>query len=165
VASGPDNDGTRRYYQTARVRLARRECVTQVNQWQNPRKCGTGSNLVDMGRAAVRAELSDGEATPPTAVHAGGGGHEEGLRRTRGEAAGEKLGAAPVDRHMVNMGTVPASPVRPRSRRGGGQARRQLMGPGRGGAAVVLRARESRAHGEGRQHVRGSRTGMPGGRR
>jgi hypothetical protein len=33
-----------------------------VNQWQNPRKCGTGSNLVDMGRAAVRAELSDGEA-------------------------------------------------------------------------------------------------------
>jgi len=28
-----------------------------VNQWLNPLKCGTGSNLTDVGRAAVRADL------------------------------------------------------------------------------------------------------------
>ena len=35
-----------------------------MNQWLNPLKRGTGSNLVDMGRAAVRADLiDDGKAT------------------------------------------------------------------------------------------------------
>ncbi len=165
VGSSPDNDGTCRYYQTVRARQARRECVTKVNQWQNPRKCGTGSNLVDRGRAAVRAEPTDGEATSATIIDVGVGGHEEGLRRTRGKAAGEELGAAPVDRHMVNMGTVRLPPVHGHSRWRGGQARRQPMGPERGGAAVVLRARESRVPGEGRQRVRSLRTGMPGGRR
>jgi hypothetical protein len=164
VASSPDNDGTRRNYRTARARQARRECVTKVNQWLNPRKCGTGSNPVDMGWAAVRAEPIDGEATSATVLYAVGGGHGEGLRRTRGKAVGEELGAAPVDRHMVNMGTTPAPPVRPRSQRGSGQAHRRLMGPEWGGAAVVLRDRESRSHGEGRQRVRSSRTDMPGGR-
>ena len=165
AASSPDNDGTCRHYQTARVRLARWECVTQVNQWLNPRKRGTGSNLVDMGRAAVHAKPIDGEATSATATNVGVEGHEEGLRRTRGGAAGEELGAAPIDRHTVNMGTVLGPTVRACIQQDGGQARRQLAGPRRGGVAVVLRGRESRAHGEGRQHVRSSRTGMPGGRR
>jgi hypothetical protein len=35
-----------------------------VNQWLNPLKRGTGSNLVDAGRVAVHAELTQGEATP-----------------------------------------------------------------------------------------------------
>jgi hypothetical protein len=34
--SSPDNDGTGRYCQTARVRQARREGVARANQWQNP---------------------------------------------------------------------------------------------------------------------------------
>ena len=55
AGSSPDNDGTGRHRQTARVRQARRRGVTRVNQWQNPLKRGTGSNLVDMGRAAVHA--------------------------------------------------------------------------------------------------------------
>ena len=38
VGSSPDNDGTGRYCQTARVRQARREGVTRVNQWLNPLK-------------------------------------------------------------------------------------------------------------------------------
>jgi hypothetical protein len=165
AASSPDNDGTCRHRQTARVRLARWECVTQVNQWLNPRKRGTGSNLVDMGRAAVHAAPIDGAATSATAAYVGVEGHEESLRRTRGEAAGEELGAAPTDRHTVHMGTVLVPTVRACIQQDGGQARRQLAGPKRGGVAVVLRARESRAYGEGRQHVRSSRTGMPGGRR
>ena len=53
--SSPDNDGTGRYCQTVRVRQARREGVAEANQWLNPLKRGIGSNLVDMGRAAVHA--------------------------------------------------------------------------------------------------------------
>ena len=34
------------------------------------------------------------------------GGHAEGLRRRRGDAAGAQLGTDPVDRDMVNVGTV-----------------------------------------------------------
>jgi hypothetical protein len=51
--SSPDNDGTGRYCQTARVRLARREGVARANQWLNLLKRGNGSNLVDVGRDAV----------------------------------------------------------------------------------------------------------------
>jgi hypothetical protein len=57
--SSPDNDGTGRHCQTARVRQARREGVARANQWLNPLKRGIGSNLVDVGRAAVHVR-SDG---------------------------------------------------------------------------------------------------------
>jgi hypothetical protein len=63
AGSSLDNAGTVRNRQTVRVRQARREGVTRVNQWQNPLKYGTGSNLTDVGRAAVRANLIDGKAT------------------------------------------------------------------------------------------------------
>ena len=38
--SSPDNDGTGRHCQTARVRQARREGVARANQWLNPLKRG-----------------------------------------------------------------------------------------------------------------------------
>jgi hypothetical protein len=53
--SGPDNDGTGRHRQTARVRQARREGVARANQWSNPLKRGSGSNLADVGRDAAHA--------------------------------------------------------------------------------------------------------------
>jgi hypothetical protein len=53
--SSPDDDGTRRYRQTAWVRQARREGAARANQWLNPLKRGIGSNLADVGRDAVRA--------------------------------------------------------------------------------------------------------------
>jgi hypothetical protein len=93
------------------------------------------------------------------------GGHEEGLRRTHGDAAGEKLGASPVDRSAVNVGTVSGPPSPPASQAGGGQALRQLWARGPGGALVVVRGRESRLHGEGGQSSRRRGTGRPGGRR
>jgi len=41
----------------------------RVNQWLNPLNCGTGSNLVDMGRAAAHAYLGSRKATlKPLAV-------------------------------------------------------------------------------------------------
>ena len=68
VGSSPDNAGAGRHYQTARVRQARWKGVTRVNQWLNqwlnPLKRETGSNLVDVGRTAVRDDPVAGEATP-----------------------------------------------------------------------------------------------------
>jgi hypothetical protein len=61
-------------------------------------------------------------------------------------AAGEKLGADPADRTMVNVGTDPDRLVR-------GKARCLLMVRVRGGAFVVVGAGESPVHGEGRQRA------------
>jgi hypothetical protein len=65
----------------------------------------------------------------------------------------------------VDVGTILGLPVGQAGQVGRGQARRLLMAWGWGGAFVVVRVRESRAHGEGRQRVRSVRAGMPGGRR
>jgi hypothetical protein len=144
--SGPDNDGTGRYCQTAWVRQARREGVARANQWLNPLKRGIGSNLADVGRDAVHA-VPGGVATSWLVFRGWRGGHGEGLRRTHGEAAGEKLGAAPVDRSAMNVGTALGLPAT------GGQARCRLLALGWGGAFVVVGGRESRPHGEGRQRT------------
>ena len=50
VASGPDERGVCWDCQTVRVRVARPEGVTEVNQWLKLRNREAGSNLVDMGR-------------------------------------------------------------------------------------------------------------------
>jgi hypothetical protein len=47
-----------------------------------------------------RGELLVGYRKP------GLGGHGEGLRRSRGDTAGAKPGASPVDRAAVNVGTT-----------------------------------------------------------
>jgi len=123
-----------------------------------------GSNLVDVGRSAVHDHhgvVVDSEAgrSPRS------GGHTECLRRRCGEAAGAQLGVSPVDRRVVNVGTILGSPSPPPSQGGGGQVRRRLMTSGWDGALVVVRGRESRPHGEGGQRVRRPMCGMPGGRR
>jgi hypothetical protein len=73
VASGPDNDGTDRHCQTVRVRQARPEGVTKVNQWLKSRKRGAGSNLVDRGRYAVRDLHPVGMGSTPKPVDCVGG--------------------------------------------------------------------------------------------
>jgi len=119
VGSSPDNGETGRYCQTARARQARRKGATKVNQWLNSLKQDAGSNLVDVGRR---------QRTPPRDVWGGdfeadqcsrSGGPEEGLRRTWGDAAGEKLGAYPVNRFVVNVGIIRWSPSPPSSYRRG----------------------------------------------
>jgi hypothetical protein len=57
VGSSPDNDRTHQHRQMVRAWLARQRGVTRVNQCVNPLKRGTGSNLVDVGRAAVHVDL------------------------------------------------------------------------------------------------------------
>jgi hypothetical protein len=66
---------------------------------------------------------------------------------------------------VVNVGTAWALPSPPTGQVGGGKDRRRLMLPRWDGASVVVRGRESRLHGEGRQRVRSLGTGRPGGRR
>lgn len=104
AGSSFDNARTGRDYQTARVWLARRSGVRHRNQLWNPLKVCAGSNLVDRGRSAVHAPHGVGRLLW---LACGGrpGGHGEGLRRSRGEAAGEELGAYPVEWLMVNVGT------------------------------------------------------------
>jgi hypothetical protein len=57
VGSSPDNDRTHQHHQMVWAWLARQRGVTRVNQRVNPLKSGTGSNLVDVGRAAVRVDF------------------------------------------------------------------------------------------------------------
>ena len=66
-------------------------CKRSLNQWGKLRNRDAGSNLVDSGRSAVhdhRLWVVDSEAGSECRW----GGHGEGLRRTRGESAGAKLG-------------------------------------------------------------------------
>lgn len=155
---------TDRNYQTVRVRQARREGVTRVNQWLNPRNEAASSNLVDKGWIAVGAERLGGKARPVVVLCAAAGSHAEGLRRKRDHAVGEELGTNPAERDVVNMGTAARPAVSPSFQVGNGQVRCQPVVAQRGGAAVVVRGRESRLHGEGRQLFRSTGTGMPGGR-
>jgi hypothetical protein len=90
------------------------------------------SNPVDMGWCAVRTRVSclDSRGTLGRFLIAGLGGHGEGLRRSRDDAAGVQPGADPVDRRSVNVGTVHVAfrarrPARTDER---GLARRLLKG-------------------------------------
>ena len=77
-------------------------------------------------------------------------GRGEGLRRSHDDAAGVKPGTSPVDRATANVGTVYGR-SRPPNEQWLGIGASPAEGRGRGGAVVVLRGRESRSHGEGRQ--------------
>src|SRR5674476_167662 len=91
------------------------------------------------------------------------GGHGEVLRGNCGDAAGTELGSSFVERVVSEHGNRSGPCPIPRFRRGwSGWVHRRPIGPGRGGAAVVLRVRESRTHGEGRQQFReGTEAVMP----
>lgn len=134
-----------------------------MNQWLNPLKGGTGSNLADMGRATVRVDLYLRERRlrnrllmpvgRPSLRYCGFGD---------GEAVAAELGADPANRHAVNVGTRSEPPFPLSIQDGGGQAHRQLMAPAGGGGFVVVRVGESPIHGEGTQRVRSRCDGMPG---
>ena len=165
MGSSPDNDRSHQYCQMVRAWQARQTGVTKVNQRVNPLKCGTGSNLVDAGRAAACVEPLHGEMTPKPIVYVGGEATVNVCGVAVGEAAAAKLGVDPVNRYMVNVGTVPVSPFPASGLLVGGQVHCRLMTSERGGGFVVVRARESRVHGEGTQQVRSEVAGMSGGRR
>jgi hypothetical protein len=161
--SSPDNAGTGWHRQTARVRQARQEGVTQVNQCQSLLSDRTDPNLVDMGRVAAHTRVW--RVTPEPGVVAGweATGKDCGVpvAMLQGQSWAPHLSTGCV----VNVGTVREPPSPLATKAGGGQARCRLSAPGRDGALVVVRGRESRPHGEGGQQVRSPGTGTPGGRR
>lgn len=146
-----------------RVRRARSDGIRE-EPVATFRKRGTGSNLADRGRGAVH-DHPPGVVDSEAGFACRWGGHGDSLRRSRGDAAGAKLGAQLIDRFAVNTGTV-----RCRSRRldaiwVGGIDASSVEDTGWGGGPVVVGARESLVRGEGGQHVSSRRAGRPGDRR
>ena len=148
---------------TGRVGTARRpgsgkqgEKAYERNQRVRLRKRCAGSNLVDMGRSAVhdRLLMVDSDA-----------GTDGPARRPRGRAAAYSWrGCRGIAGRLPRSAVSGERGKRPRSPAPCGQARRLLMAVGRGGAFVVVRGRESRPHGEGRQRAGRCGTGTAGGR-
>jgi hypothetical protein len=164
---------------TGRVGTARRpgsgkrdgEVYECRNQWWNPLKSGTGSDLVDLGWCCSASVASKVRGPTRRRHREGrGGGHGEGLRRSRGEGCRGRAGhlsRPPVGGERGNRRRAAFSPPGKAGdgKAGDGKARRLLMARRRGGVLVVVRAWESDVHGEGGQRVRSCGTGMPGGRR
>jgi hypothetical protein len=97
--SSPDKAGTGQHRQMAGVRRARQRGVTQVNQRSTPRNPRTGSKPGGSGPGCSARPPSTMRWSSPKAAQLGRlGGREEGLRRTRGDAAGVQLGVDPVKR-------------------------------------------------------------------
>jgi len=71
------------------------------------------------------------------------GGHGDVLRGNRGDAAGIELGSSFIERITVNAGTARFCLIAVHPAWLAGWAHRRPIGSGRGGAVVVLRARES----------------------
>jgi hypothetical protein len=86
VDSSPDNDGTGQYCQMVRVRQARQKGVREEPATERSSSAPSGSNPVDQGRAAARTRLGAGNSWVGSCRRPGG--HGEGLRRSRGDAAG-----------------------------------------------------------------------------
>lgn len=166
AGSSPDNAGTVRHCQTRRVRQARPEGVRRGTCVKPRKSCHRAPIWRIWARGAVRdRSLPQGWSTPKPVSNCRWGGHAEGLRRRRGDAAGvvagrrpgrsahgergNRLWAPPISRHPVRRSR--AGPLPAEVRRWGG-------GP------VVVRAEESSAHGEGGQQVGREDAAMPGGR-
>jgi hypothetical protein len=127
------------------------------------RKRVTGSNLADMGRDAAHGRL-ERAADSVAGMRCQWGGHGEGLRRNRGDAAGAELDAKPINRFSVNTGTIPLRSYNLESVQVDGIDALSVEGAGWGGGPVVVRASERLVHGQGGQQVSSTDTGMPGGR-
>jgi hypothetical protein len=131
-----------------------------------PESNSAGSNLVDLGRSAVHALLPRGRGDSRVGCRSA---DREATRKGCGvlvaRLPGNSWTPSPSTGHVVNVGTARRPPFPPAGQAGGGQARRRLMIAGWDGASVVVRGRESRPHGQGRQQVRSRGAGRPGGRR
>lgn len=127
------------------------------------RKRVTGSNLVDTGRGAVHNCLI-WMVDSVAGLRCRWGGHEEGLRRIRGDAAGAELGAKLIDRFTVNTGTIPHRSRSLGSAQASGIDASFVEDAGWGGGSIVVRAYERCVHGEGGQQVSSRSAGISGGR-
>ena len=177
VDSSPDNAGTGQHCQMVWVRQARRKGVTRVNQRLNaPQETATSSNLADVGWVATRTRTTTAlplsgltdlgwvaartRSTPVGwgTLRLGDVAGREAMVNACGVAVarlqGHSWAPTPSKGSRVNVGTIHAVPFPASSLLVGGKICRRSMPSGWGGGPVVVRARESRAHGEGVQRVR-----------
>lgn len=158
--SGPDNDGTGQHCQMVRVRQARRKGATKVNQRLNaPQDETTSSNLADMGWVATRTRTTTAMSLSCRGtLRLGDVAGREATPKACGvgvaKLQGHSWAPTPSKGSRVNVGTIPAVPFPASSPLVGGKTCRRLTPPGWDGGPVVVRARESRAHGKGVQRVR-----------
>jgi hypothetical protein len=144
-----------------------------VNQWVTPRKSRAGSNLVDMGRYAVRdVGRSRPVSTPKPVVFAGGEATVKACGVGVAMLPGYSWPPTWSNGYVTNVGTTPGRPTWRASSPAGGQARCRLSAVGWGGGPVVVAGvatgrggRENRPQGQGGQQVSGKDAGMFGGRR
>src|SRR5260370_40440082 len=104
-----------------------------------------------MGRERrVPVPFITGRGTPGRAYGCLPGGHGEGLRRNRGDAAGAELGSYFDERIAVNTGTVPVCPVVRGQRAVEGWARCRPSGRDGAEPPEYSEPGRARAHGDGR---------------
>jgi hypothetical protein len=170
VASGADNAGTGWYCQTVRVRLARVRRYTRGHQCLKLRKRGTDSNLVDVGRDAVRGPdgRCQGQLRSRLGVPVGrprGRSAAYSWRGCRGKAGYQ------ADRSVSGEHGNCLVPLRATCDPHGmvGIAPSSCEGPRQGGGPVVVAGvatrrggRESRPQGQGGQQVGRRGSGMLG---
>ena len=114
-------------------------------------------NLVDGSLCGAGQAVAFGlSASVVCVIWAAGGLGQDCDVRPVAMPSGYSWAPTPSQRTSVNVGSDPVPPCLVWLRQGDGQVRRPLWASGRGGAAVVLRAQESCAHGEGRQRDRRS---------
>jgi hypothetical protein len=114
----------------------------------------TGSNLTDLGQAAARTPALGREELPGGFMSLVGEATVNACGVAGAMPQGHSWAPTPSNGQMVNVGTLSAVPPRCPARAVGGKARRRLTPPGEDGGVVVVRARESRVHGEGPQRDR-----------
>jgi hypothetical protein len=115
------------------------------------RKRCTGSNLVDLGRDAVRGCPTCGPPTPDPEKSSGPVAVPKDCGVGTVKLSGQSRAPILADRYTGNVGTIRDRPRTVLPGRERGQARRRLMVSWWGGGPVVVRARERRVHGEGGQ--------------
>jgi hypothetical protein len=124
-----------------------------MNQWWNPLKASSRLQPGGCGPSRQRTRARVGGLAAPTVGEPGRpGGHEESLRRTRGEAVRGKAGRRSCRPISSERGNHPVSPSPPP---GGWAGPSSADGSGWGGAFVVLAHLMRRKHGGRRARVRG----------
>jgi hypothetical protein len=109
VASSPDNAGTVQYCQMVRVRLARRKGVREEPAFESSSR-NPSARTWWIWAESRRAPAPDGVGNSWAGLFRRQGGYGEGLRRNRGDVAGAKLGAEPVERSDSERGNHPGGP-------------------------------------------------------
>jgi hypothetical protein len=124
--SSLDNDETGQHCQMARARQARRDGVSRSEPVVEPPQANTPAQTwwIWVGQPCVPPHSAEAATLEPSSC---GGAEAIGkeLRRTRSDAAGEKLDPTPVNRCVVNVGTAVKSPSR------------RLEAPAKGRSVVV----------------------------